>query len=337
MGSFELTPLCNLECRMCYVRLSAAQMQGRMLLPGETWEALIDHAVASGMLFARLTGGECLTHPDFWDIYRHLHLKGVEISIQTNGVLLTDEAIARFMQYPPARIQITLYGSNEDQYERVTGRRAFAQVIAAIQRVQAAGIALTVAITPNRDSVEDAVKLLDLAYAMKLHVSVNSALFAARAETGRTLGSYDILPDDYAVFLKHKAQLDGKILEPFCGDGLPSASEDGVETQARGIPCGAGRNTFSIGWDGVMRGCNTFGALSAYPLKDGFAAAWKKLNAMARAYPLPCECEGCALKRSCKRCMSEHAQAADAGHINKAVCAWTRRMLKEGLIPWISE
>ena len=28
-GQFELTPLCNLSCKMCYVHLSADQLQGR--------------------------------------------------------------------------------------------------------------------------------------------------------------------------------------------------------------------------------------------------------------------------------------------------------------------
>ena len=31
-GSFELTPLCNLDCRMCYVHLQKNQMQGAQLL-----------------------------------------------------------------------------------------------------------------------------------------------------------------------------------------------------------------------------------------------------------------------------------------------------------------
>ena len=31
-GSFELTPLCNLDCKMCYVHLNKAQMNGAQLL-----------------------------------------------------------------------------------------------------------------------------------------------------------------------------------------------------------------------------------------------------------------------------------------------------------------
>ena len=31
-GSFELTPLCNLDCKMCYVHLNREQMRGTQLL-----------------------------------------------------------------------------------------------------------------------------------------------------------------------------------------------------------------------------------------------------------------------------------------------------------------
>ena len=36
-GTFELTPLCNLDCKMCYVHLNASQMQGAKLLSTDEW------------------------------------------------------------------------------------------------------------------------------------------------------------------------------------------------------------------------------------------------------------------------------------------------------------
>lgn len=37
-GSFELTPLCNLDCKMYYVHLNKEQMQGKDLLTTEQWK-----------------------------------------------------------------------------------------------------------------------------------------------------------------------------------------------------------------------------------------------------------------------------------------------------------
>ena len=89
-GTLELTPLCNLSCRMCYVHLTQRQMGERELLTSGQWKYLIDEAVKAGMLRATLTGGECLTFPEFDEIYLHLLERGVQTTILTNGILLTE-------------------------------------------------------------------------------------------------------------------------------------------------------------------------------------------------------------------------------------------------------
>lgn len=37
-GTFELTPLCNMNCRMCYIRKSPDQLQERLMTAGEWLE-----------------------------------------------------------------------------------------------------------------------------------------------------------------------------------------------------------------------------------------------------------------------------------------------------------
>ena len=72
-GQFELTPLCNLNCKMCYVHLTADKMDDRSLLTVKQWKDLIRQAYEGGMLTAALTGGECLTYPGFEEVYLYLH------------------------------------------------------------------------------------------------------------------------------------------------------------------------------------------------------------------------------------------------------------------------
>ena len=59
-GDFELTPLCNLDCRMCYVHLADPAVKARMLT-GDQWISLMGQAIERGMLIALLTGGEAMT------------------------------------------------------------------------------------------------------------------------------------------------------------------------------------------------------------------------------------------------------------------------------------
>lgn len=93
------------------------------------WKQLMTQAAQAGMRVATLTGGECLTYHGFEELYLHLQELGVEVTVLTNGVLLDERRVRFFQAHPPRKVQISLYGSSEDAYEKVTGHRMFARVI----------------------------------------------------------------------------------------------------------------------------------------------------------------------------------------------------------------
>ena len=68
-GAFELTPLCNLDCKMCYVHLNNNSYSPTKLLTVNEWESLMLQAHVAGMRNAMLTGGECLTYPGFDELF----------------------------------------------------------------------------------------------------------------------------------------------------------------------------------------------------------------------------------------------------------------------------
>ena len=63
--TFEITPLCNLDCKMCYVHLHNDEFEKRSLLSLDTWKDIASQARLSGTKTVTLTGGECLTYPAF--------------------------------------------------------------------------------------------------------------------------------------------------------------------------------------------------------------------------------------------------------------------------------
>lgn len=96
-GSLELLPLCNMNCDMCYVRLSRSEMerQGRLRSAAE-WISLARQMQKAGTLFLLLTGGEPLLFPDFKALYLELRKMGMILTINTNGTLM-DEAWSDFL------------------------------------------------------------------------------------------------------------------------------------------------------------------------------------------------------------------------------------------------
>ena len=65
-GSLELLPLCNMNCEMCYVRLSRSELERKgHLRSAAEWISLVRQMQKAGTLFLLLTGGEPLLFPDF--------------------------------------------------------------------------------------------------------------------------------------------------------------------------------------------------------------------------------------------------------------------------------
>ena len=327
-GSFELTPLCNLDCKMCYVHLNKEQMHGASLLPTETWKDIIRQAVDAGMMYARVTGGECLTYPGFRELYTYLSDLGVETAVLSNGILMDADMVDFFRRRPPAGIQVTLYGASEDAYERVTGHRMFHTVLANLHRLRDAHIPLSIAVTPNA-FMTDGTEVVRLLHEEGFYFSINAGLMAPRTETGRKVADANL--DTYVSMLRLQCELLGKDIGPQCDpDSLPDPPSAAAKSE-RGVVCGAGRSAFSVDWQGHMRPCNTFPCEAQDVLSLGFAECWQRVNQIARNFPRPAECEGCSYKPVCKYCVSEHAAGAEIGHANPQVCQWGKRMVAEGI------
>ena len=93
-GALELLPLCNMNCDMCYVRLSRSEMecQGQLRTVDE-WILLAQQMQKAGTLFLLLTGGEPLLFPDFKTLYLELRNMGMILTINTNGTLLANPGL----------------------------------------------------------------------------------------------------------------------------------------------------------------------------------------------------------------------------------------------------
>lgn len=328
-GSFELTPLCNLDCKMCYVHLNKTQMNGAQLLSTEQWMHIMQQAIDAGMMYARLTGGECLTYSGFRELYLFLRNKGIEVVVLSNGLLIDEDTLSFFRKNPPAAIQVSLYGSDEDAYERVTGKRVFSQVLKNLRQIKAADIPLAVAVTPNA-YMTDGEQILNLLYEEQLPFNINPGLLQPRPETGRSLADANL--DSYIAMLRLRSRMKQQELTVEADpESLPDPGGKKGDP-AVGVTCGAGRSAFAVDWRGNMRPCNNFPCEGEDVLSLGFQEAWQRTNHTATHFPLPAECRGCAYEGVCKHCVAEHAAGANQGHANPSVCAMGRRMVLEGFL-----
>ncbi len=330
-GKFELTPLCNLDCKMCYVHLNREQMGAAQLMRPESWKEIMTQAAQMGMLEAILTGGECLTYPHFEELYLHLHSLGVRVSIYTNGLLLDEKRIAFLAAHPPKSMQISLYGSCEAGYEAVTGHRQFHRVLHNIQAAKAAGLPFHLAITPSIYMEQDVDATVRLAHSLGTPFLINWSLFDPRENTGRNGRTMDLPIEDYIRIYQLQRELEGKKPVPVDPAELPDFGGPD-RSIGQGLRCGGGRSSFSVGYDGKMYICGMLRDTVAYPLETGFREAWRIINHAAEHYPVPRLCEGCEYRGKCPTCVVHHRMGAACGEVNPAICARTMRMAAEGLL-----
>jgi len=330
-ATLELTPLCNLDCRMCYVHLSPEQFkqQGCGLLTGEQWKKIIQQAVDMGLLEVTLTGGEALLHPDFDEIFMFLDKNNVRVNLKSNGLLLTEERLAFLRKHHISSIQISLYGSDDDSYEQVTGKRTFAQVRAAIDRVKQSGIAMEVVVTPSKYMWKNIKQLIQYVDTLGVDYSVNPGLVDPLEETGRNGQEHDLSLEQYVDLYKFRAVLKGKMLEPHCAEDISSTGGNKSEGMV-GIRCAAGRSAFAVTWRGMIHPCRMLESIGFDGLKVALATGWRSMNAAVKAYPIPMECCGCDYEGVCTCCVVQHARGAELGHANPMLCKRAQRMAEEG-------
>ncbi|MGN0753890.1 MAG: radical SAM protein [Aristaeellaceae bacterium] len=332
-GSFELSPLCNLDCKMCYVHLTKQQTRDiSPLLNVEQWKSIMTQAADAGLYSADLTGGECLLYPGFREIYLHLLSLGVRVSVLTNGRLLTDEMVAFFVKYPPELIQVTLYGSNEDAYERVTGHRAFGEVMAGIERLKVAKLKYKIAITFCKESEGDEMPLLSLVRNMNVPYTFEGAWLDARTECERCL-------DHFVPGISRMAELKKSEMK-YRAASLKSNRENYRECiydypsqkKLGGLPCGGGHSSFQINWRGEMNPCPSIADVRINVLEYGFSDAWKKLQNKMIEWSAPVECKSCRYEHVCNSCPGEKTRGKFQESLNTLVCRRLEKYIDEGIV-----
>jgi len=315
---------------MCYVHLTKNQIQdGERLLTVDEWKSIIKQAVDAGMMYATLTGGECLTYPGFKEIYLYLMSLGIHPDVFTNGRLLTEETVRFFSDHPPGIIQVSLYGSSEDAYEKVTGHRAFRQVLNGIKQAKQAGLNVYIAITPNRYMQDDVADLLGLVHALGIPYVIGTGTLQARPETERELQDYAVDTDTYFAINEIEKVY---YLSQYAGQNLATVPlcypKERKETD--GLPCGGGHSAFQVNWKGELTPCTAFSAAVHYSILDrDFDQAWKLVRDAMLKYRQPKECEECENKRYCSSCPGEISLSELDGCLNKVVCERVQRRVSE--------
>lgn len=314
-GTFELTPCCNMACKMCYVRKTKEEQEKiAPLRTAKEWLELGKTAREQGMLYLLLTGGEPFLRPDFQEILSGLHRMGLLISINSNGTLIDEETVEWLKETPPVRINITLYGASDETYARLCGNpKGFTQTARAIRLLKEAGIQVKINCSVTPYNVDDLEGIYAFAREEGLLVQATSYMFPPLRRDTSMVGQNDrFSPQEAAYQSACILALDlgeDEFLRRVSRDeslAFPQGIEEDcpeIDGEGDGIRCRAGKCSFWITWDGRMLPCGMFPEGNAQNVfQIGFEKAWKQVHEEALAIRLPAKCSGCTLRDQCKAC-----------------------------------
>lgn len=310
-GTFEITPVCNMDCKMCYVRMSRQQQEAvRPLRSAAEWLALAEQAKEAGMLYLLITGGEPFIHPECREILSGLQKMGFIISLNSNGTMINEEVVAWLKECPPTRINITLYGASDETYGRLCGNpHGFTQVTKAIRLLQEAGISVKLNCSVTPYNAHDLEEIIAFANNNGLVIQPTAYMFPPLRKDPSMIGRNDRFTPQEAAYYSAKIELlmGGKDrflsrsedeLPPLSAD--PDENCDGVGDTVR---CRAGRCSFWVTWEGKLMPCGMLpSTIEGNVFEDGFIPCWKRAMEMTDCIRLPAQCAGCKLKESCRAC-----------------------------------
>lgn len=307
-GSFELLPLCNMNCKMCYVRLSREEMEQKgRLRKADEWLSLAEQMQKAGTLFLLLTGGEPLLYPDFKKLYLGLKKLGVYITVNTNGTLLNEEWADFFAANKPRRINMTLYGADEKAYTdlcRYPG--GFEKTMNALKLLKERNVPVKINFSVTRANVSYLADIFRIGKELDMLVETDCYMMPALKECDLPISEQSRLEPEQAAEARLAIMRYDRTPEMACQyiDTVLKIVEENDNSYPEGVSCLAGNCGFTVNWKGEMKPCVTFDEPAVSVFDVGFEEAWRQISQKTKELRLNPKCVSCNMRILCPVCVA---------------------------------
>lgn len=340
-GTFELSPVCNFACKMCYVRKTIQEVKEhpRKMMSLEQWIELAEQARKEGMLYLLLTGGEPLLWPDFWKLYDRLSKMGFLIGINTNGSMINDQVIERWKENSPYRVNITLYGANDDTYEELCAAKGVcSKVKDAICKLKKAGISVKLNCSLTPYNAKDLEEMVRFAKEKEVFLSVSTYMYPPVRRDENMTGKNDRFEPEEAAYYhmqRYRYQKGEEAYQKYLDNileglteplGLDESCVDPVDGRIR---CRAGSAAFWVTWDGYMTPCGMMPKPKVSITDKTFLEAWKEIVEISEKLRTSSICEKCPDQQMCHSCAAmAYAETGKTEGIPTYLCKMVQEMKK---------
>ena len=313
--------------------------QGKLLTVDE-WTKIAKECKDKGTLFILLTGGEPLMYPKFKELYKSISQLGIVLTINTNGTLINNEIIDLWKEYPPRRVNISLYGSSNETYKRLCNNpKGFDQTLSAIKKCVEAKIQVKVNYTINAQNYDDLDKVIKITEELNVPISTPTYMFPpVRKENV----DYDY--EQYRLSPQKASVIQAKIIKKAIVDGLETINSicnnlDEIDKKKcnnrnvdvpGGFLCTAGVSSFWINWKGILTSCGMVTNPSSDLKVMTFSEGWDNILQGSKKILTSNKCFNCEYRKFCINCAaSSYAETGKTDQIVKWHCELNEKYEKE--------
>lgn len=135
----EITYRCNWRCVFCY----NPRHHDLRPLSLDDWREVIDGLRTIGAMTVTLTGGEALTHKNFFEIAGHARDRRLAVRVYSNGSLITRDVARRMKDLRVVAVEMSLHGATAAVHDRATERPgSFEALWSGVRALEAEGVRL---------------------------------------------------------------------------------------------------------------------------------------------------------------------------------------------------
>ncbi|MBF0565751.1 MAG: SynChlorMet cassette radical SAM/SPASM protein ScmF [Nitrospirae bacterium] len=164
---FYIVDGCNLNCRHCWIApVFSSYVESYSVLAVELFNKIIEQAIPLGLQGVKLTGGEPLLHPQIIEILDIIKSEGLDLTVETNGVLCTPDVAQKISECRNAFVSVSVDGVNSETHEWVRNvKGCFNDANKGIKNLTDVGIKPQIIMSVmrrNKSQIESMVHLAEL-------------------------------------------------------------------------------------------------------------------------------------------------------------------------------
>ena len=268
--TLQITSRCQLDCYHC----SAARFKtrARQELTTEEIFSVIDQSLDLGIFNIVFTGGEPLLHADLCKMIAHVDRARAQAMLFTNGLLLTEENVARLVDAGLYSLNVSLDDPRAEVHNNL--RRAqdgYEKALAGVERALAGGLLVGLSTYASPDAVRQG--LIEETIAIGKRLGVHEVTVFDVVPTGKLLQENSLLtPEDKQHLME---------MERECNEsrGCPHIVTQALVNGPEGAGCFAGYSQFYMTAYGDIDPCDftplTFGNIR----DDSLETIWDRMLA----------------------------------------------------------